>query len=334
MRLRGTWLAPVAIAIWAAAGASCRRAPLAGDAATDAPAPDAPATDARTTVEAQPETMVDSTQAHDTPSEPPATDADADADADAGYVGPGADLRDDTSNGDAPADRSTAADGSADGFDSDAPTDMAPVVDAPTDMIAADAPPDTPAQDRTSADGSDVRPDEQPCGPAGLICAPYRCDVARGQCFTTCMTDDDCVNGRPCRASSCGFQTPGPCSSNNECASGFCAQGVCCSSACTRLCSSCTLAAQVGTCAPVPSGGQEPGGRCPAGNVCDGRGECVPSVCAVDTDCGRYHRCTGTRCVACSPTCISSADCTPPAICIDRNGCTICGVADAGTDRP
>ena len=290
MRFPGTRLAPVAIAIWVVAAAGCRRAPLAGDAGQDAATTDAP-----TSVEARPETMVDSTLVHDAASEPPAADA------------------------------------SADRSEIDAPADIAPVGDVSADMTSTDSPADTAPHDLTGADHSDLRPDEQPCGPTGLICAPYRCDVARGQCFTFCTTDDDCLNGRPCRSSSCGTHPAAVCSAHAECASGFCAQGVCCTSACNRLCSSCALPGQIGICAAVANGSLEPGGRCPADNVCNGRGECVPSVCAVDTDCGRYHRCTGARCVPCSATCLSTADCAPGATCIDQNGCTYCGFPDAGT---
>ena len=179
-----------------AAGAGCRRPPLVGESA-----PDAAVTDARTTgerpppvVEAGQETMADSIAVHDVSSEPPAPDTLADV--------PEADVPGDRP-GDAPADRSM-ADTPGDLTNSDTPPDIAPVPDAPLDMTPADRPADTTPEDRPIADGSDVRPDEQPCGPAGWICAPYRCDVARGQCFNSCITDDQCVSGRPCRANSCG----------------------------------------------------------------------------------------------------------------------------------
>jgi hypothetical protein len=324
MRFPGTRFAAAAVAMLVAAGAGCRRPPLVGESA-----PDAGARDARTTgegppqvVEAGQETMADSIAVHDSSSEPPAPDTLADV--------PEADVPTDRA-GDAPADRSM-ADAPGDLTNIDTPPDIAPVPDAPLDLTPADRPADTTPEDRPSADASDVRPDEQPCGPAGWICAPYRCDVARGQCFNSCITDDQCVSERPCRANSCGFQQPGMCVANAECLSGFCAQGVCCTSACTRLCSSCAVPGQIGTCAPVANGSLEPGGRCPAGNVCDGRGECASSVCAVDTDCGRYHRCTGTRCVPCSATCVLNSDCISGSTCIDGNGCTYCGFPDAGTD--
>jgi hypothetical protein len=196
-------------------------------------------------------------------------------------------------------------------------------------MNTLDLAPDTTSPDHTAADASDVRPDEQPCGPAGLICRPYRCDLALGQCKTTCASDDDCI-GRPCTRGSCAFDLPAPCASGAECVSGFCAQGACCSTACNRTCFSCALPGTRGSCVPVPLGNPDPSGSCPNGYTCNGRGECIPPACAVDTDCGRYHRCPNGRCVPCQATCVNNADCIPGAICFDQNGCTYCGFADGG----
>jgi hypothetical protein len=94
---------------------------------------------------------------------------------------------------------------------------------------------------------------------------------------------------------------------------------------------SCAVPGAIGTCSFVPNGMPNPNGDCGPGSVCDGRGECAPSTCAVAIDCGRLHSCSGGHCIPCNATCASTADCAQGAICIDNNGCTYCGLPDAGT---
>jgi hypothetical protein len=321
----------LALTIAAAASAGCRRTPLTASAAEDAGA------DRRADIathgdavpdiaEAGPETVRDSadgradasdTSRAETGPDAPADLPRADAPADSGSERPA----------DAPADR-PAADAPPD-TPTDAPTDR-PNIDAPVDV----SPADVPAQDRVSSDGTDVRPEDQPCGPLGFHCRPFACDVALGTCKTTCAGDGDCFTGQPCVRGSCGRPSPGaPCTSNAECNSSFCAQGVCCATACNGRCRSCAIPGAVGICTAVPAGGLDPTGTCTAGNVCDSRSECVPSVCAIDSECGRYHLCSNARCITCVATCASDADCIGgPVRCIDRNGCTRCDLPDAGVD--
>jgi hypothetical protein len=176
------------------------------------------------------------------------------------------------------ADAANEADAPAGGASTDASADAAGG-DTPLDVAGEGAPP---------ADGgaSDVRPEDQPCGPLGVICAPFACDVARGVCKNTCLTNDDCVTGKTCNpVGLCGFKEDRACASSDECRSGHCAHGVCCDTACNQPCVSCALPGTVGTCTLVPSGLVDPIGTCPAGSTCNGRGGCAPPTCAVDGDC-------------------------------------------------
>ena len=213
----------------------------------------------------------------------------------------------------------------------DGPADLASA-DGPAEVAGNDAPPNGDApSDRTLADRSDVRPEDQPCGAQGFICTPFACDVARGVCKSTCATNDDCVTGQPCNAGLCGFRQPAACSSSDECLSGFCAQGVCCATACAGPCRSCALPGSFGTCTTVPRGALDPSATCGAGATCNGRGGCVPATCVADTDCGDLYLCNDAHCVPCNATCTSDAACAAPAVCIMRNFCTHCGFLDGGT---
>jgi len=304
MACRTVGLVAIVGAFAAAAASGCRRSPLANhDGAVD------PAGDGPSRGEGGPGPQ----DAHaETGGEAPSVDGEA------------GDLSTAT---DAPADTTvdTPIDSPADTLQ-DAPVDL-PVETVSPDALAEDAP-----VDRAGDGGGDARPEDQPCGPQGFHCAPFTCDVAIGMCKTVCFTDDDCFERSPCRQGICGNRNLIACMSNGECISRFCAQGVCCQSACNQVCYSCALAASTGSCQLVPAGNADPEMRCPAGNVCDGRGQCVPGSCTVDTDCGRYHSCFDGHCNSCLATCASSADCVAPSVCHDNNGCTRCGPADAGAD--
>jgi hypothetical protein len=233
------------------------------------------------------------------------------------------------------------ADAASDTPPADAQDDLAPDVgsgDAPQETASGDAivdgldgPADAPSTDGNT---SDVRPEDQPCGTLGFPCRPFACDVTRGACKTSCLSDDDCFTGVHCNATNvCGSNEDLTCASNSECVSGHCAQGVCCATACSGPCVSCALAASRGTCTVVPAGAPDPIGTCPTGTVCDERGGCAPPTCSADSDCGSLHFCTDAHCVPCSPTCITDAECAAGAICVDRNFCTYCTIADAGAEQ-
>jgi hypothetical protein len=302
MGLRAARLAIFALAAIAVTAAGCRRSPVAGrsgDAGGEPIGAPSVGDAAREPLDAGVET-------------PPHSSPDADLDAsDTG----------DVSTADAPVDQPTSG---------DAPTD-APS-DTPLDVAAPDAPANDEApSDRTLADGSDVRPEDQPCGPQGFNCAPFACDVARGLCKTYCATNADCITGKMCNpVGLCGFREDVACSSNGECLSGHCAQGVCCSTSCAGPCQSCALPGSLGTCTTVPRGALDPSGTCGSGGTCNSQGGCVPATCVADTDCGDLYWCTAGRCAPCNATCVSSSVCLPPAVCIVRNACSYCGFPDGG----
>jgi hypothetical protein len=326
MRFRAAPLAALAVAIAAAGVSGCRRHPLGGMSG-DTSLPDARAADVSEPGDAADSGAPPDDVSGDGPAPVDASGAEAPVPDSAGGDARG-DGRADGSSVEAVDGRAdTAADAPADTA-ADAPADTA--VDAPLDA-SVDAPADAVAADRAAADRtSDARPEDQPCGALGWNCAPFACDVARGQCKTVCASNDDCMTGRPCVGGSCGRYLVVPCAANNECASGYCAQGVCCETACNEACRSCALPGSVGVCTFVPSENLDPIGVCPRTTVCNGSGQCVGPACGIDTDCGDAAWCTNGRCAPCRATCASNADCTATAVCVMRNFCTYCTPADAG----
>jgi len=186
---------------------------------------------------------------------------------------------------------------------------------------------------------------------SGQPCEPYLCDGTGTQCATTCRTSDDCTPGRVCVNGRCGRNPLGAtCAIGDDCNSNTCQQGVCCATACTATCQSCALPGNAGTCTPVPAG-QDPlaqcadqsAASCGADGTCNGAGACrlyaASTVClaaactsalftpastcdgvgvchgGASLDCGLYQ-CGAT---GCKTTCATSADCTPPNVCIARN---------------
>ena len=333
MRLRA---APLAACVIVAAVSGCRRQPPARmpDGGADMIAGRA---DADATIDARPDATLDAARDSEEPAdtgagETIATDAAVETKAEDARVDLASDLHPEAASTDAPSDTPAAdapADQAPDGSNGDTPPDV-PIGDAAADR--GDAPPDA-AADAPSTDGTtpDVRPEDQPCGTLGISCRPFACDVARGVCKAACLTDDDCFTGIHCNAGNlCGYKEDTVCGADDECQSGHCAQGVCCATACNQRCYSCASLGSLKTCAPVPAGAQDPTGTCPTGTFCDGRGECVPPTCTADGDCGLFHLCTNGHCVPCTPTCVTTTECATPAICSGRNGCTYCGIADAG----
>ncbi len=72
-----------------------------------------------------------------------------------------------------------------------------------------------------------------------------------------------------------GASNGSPCTSPDECASGFCADDVCCDAACDGGCEACNTAPDVGVCTPhAPA--TDPEDACNGGaGVCDGHGACA-----------------------------------------------------------
>jgi len=324
MACRTIWVVVAACALIGTA-AGCRRSPLAND--RDGAAGDTSGTPSRGDAASEwPDAGLDA--AVDSAREVAPPDGDAvDLAPDAGEIRDATPEAIEDARGDAPVDVAVDApiDAPVDG-PADAPADT------PQETAGADASTDGSPPDVADAGGSDVRPEDQPCGPSAWHCNPFACDVALGICKSACVTSDDCFARGPCTQGTCGRPGFGaPCVANDECNSGFCAQGACCQTSCSGTCMSCAVLGSIGTCAFVASGMPSPNGGCAAGNVCDGRGQCIPTTCTVATDCGRYHSCSGGHCIPCNATCASTPDCTSPAICIDNNGCTYCGLPDAGT---
>jgi hypothetical protein len=83
-----------------------------------------------------------------------------------------------------------------------------------------------------------------------------------------------------------------PCTSADQCDSGFCVDGVCCTSRCDGVCQACNLTAN-GTCTTVPN--QTP---CPDSDLCDGTETCQNGQCVEGTplNCINSNVCTVDRC--------------------------------------
>jgi hypothetical protein len=195
--------------------------------------------------------------------------------------------------------------------------------------------------------------------PDSLPCSPYACNG--NSCFGACTADANCLAPNVCNANSCGKKMPGAsCSTGTECLSSFCAQGVCCDKACDGACQSCALPGMLGTCTNVPTGSQDPAGKCAddgatscgrngkcqagacqkytqgtackasvcpdatttftPGATCDGNGTCVTPA---DSSCFPF-RCGATN--VCKSSCTADADCAAPAVCIMGS----CGLKSLG----
>jgi hypothetical protein len=194
--------------------------------------------------------------------------------------------------------------------------------------------------------------------PATSSCSPYVCGPSA--CLTTCASDGDCAGGNVCRSGSCTALLPNgsACGAGGDCISTHCVEGVCCGAAACGTCSSCALPGKAGTCTPVPAGGNDPIGGCPATaattcgttGTCNGSGQCVrypagtpcvPATCsaaatltssacdgtgqcvAKSTDCTPF-KCDGTT-LTCKTGCATNGDCAPgytctgtPATCVHK----------------
>jgi hypothetical protein len=118
----------------------------------------------------------------------------------------------------------------------------------------------------------------------GQDCSPYVC--INGVCSFPCGA---CTFGTQCNPDSgrCDplFDVGDECSGDFQCKQGNCVDGYCCNSECRGSCEACNLAADPGTCSPVPEGDLPRGGRraCSSGDpadalcdgACDGMGACA-----------------------------------------------------------
>ncbi|HZS42006.1 MAG TPA: hypothetical protein VFF06_34495 [Polyangia bacterium] len=196
------------------------------------------------------------------------------------------------------------------------------------------------------------------CGnlPQAVSCAPFKCADATS-CEISCSKNGDCAGGVQCNNGSCGGRALGqPCAAGGDCASTFCAEGVCCATACGGTCASCAIPGSIGTCVPVPAGG-DPIGTCTAqtrascgldgkcdgaggcrkwvngtpcagptcadsstalsSRTCDGAGTCSPGV---QTDCDHFA-CDPTTALCFRAPCASSAQCSGGSSCRPDGTC-------------
>ncbi len=105
-------------------------------------------------------------------------------------------------------------------------------------------------------------------------CSPYKCGT-NNNCLNSCTTDADCVTGFYCSGQLCVAKKSNgaPCSTANECNSGYCVDGYCCNSTCTGSCRACNKAGSEGVCTfHQPS--SDPEAECGVCKVCDGAGAC------------------------------------------------------------
>lgn len=101
-----------------------------------------------------------------------------------------------------------------------------------------------------------------------------------------------------------------PCTSANECSSGYCVDGVCCDSACDAACSACNVSPMTtGACTAVPLGQDDvnAGLPCTGNSLCDGNGACKKEngqPCATSSECFQGFCADGYCCENdCSATC-------------------------------
>ncbi len=130
------------------------------------------------------------------------------------------------------------------------------------------------------------------CASTPHSCAPYRCDAALLVCPTRCDENGDCQQGFYCEASACvaARANGAPCSSKEECASGFCpVDGLCCDSACTGSCESCAEEGSRGICRGISGASKQGHVPCASDSSRCG-GQCQQGLCAYPAE--------GIECVA------------------------------------
>src|SRR6266545_766611 len=202
-------------------------------------------------------------------------------------------------------------------------------------------PPGTECQ--SGACASDALVSRQVCDGNGAckpgpteICAPFTCDPARRECFSTCTSSAECVQGRACAAGSCRVPPKLTCGRDEECSTGHCVDSVCCNAACPGPCLSCAVPEHLGTCYPIPPGAPDPRGLCrtdpPAScgqnGTCTGGGQCAeypvgsickPSICEADSFtpagvCDGHGACAIPTPLSCLPSHCAGSACSTPCL--------------------
>jgi len=125
-----------------------------------------------------------------------------------------------------------------------------------------------------------------------------------------------------------------PCTSRDQCASGFCSDGVCCNQDCRGSCMSCA-GATPGTCAPAAVGADphndctaQPMATCGTTGLCDGAGAC--RLYPASTPCGSTPSCSSSgTAVVLTRVCNGTGACVPDTV-HDCQG-FLCSNASCGT---
>ena len=123
--------------------------------------------------------------------------------------------------------------------------------------------------------------------------------VPAGYADNTCMSPKSCDGTTGNNACTTKYPMGYPCSTGSQCGSGMCIDGVCCSSTCLGTCQACNITGNLGTCANVPLGQEDPiattactgvfscngAGACllDNGQPCMNNGECVSNNCTAMT---------------------------------------------------
>jgi hypothetical protein len=169
--------------------------------------------------------------------------------------------------------------------------------------------------------------------------APARTPCAQGVCSddpvsqcVACVENEDCPEGGHCFEDICyrcddgvqngrehGVDCGGPCkeclgdpcTSADQCKSGFCADGRCCVTACDDICAYCP---NDGNCTALPKFSDDKNPLCDGDQACDGTGGCrnrSGTFCLTDIDCIDF-RCIQNVCKE-----LAGAPCNFPWECVD-----------------
>ncbi|WP_197041404.1 MopE-related protein [Chondromyces apiculatus] len=171
--------------------------------------------------------------------------------------------------------------------------------------------------------------------PMGTTCAPASCvnettvdgaDACNGSGVCVSVGTTDC-GVFACDGGACTNEKVigEPCTTGNECASGFCADGVCCDTACDASCDSCSAdrkeLGEDGECGPsavglecAPASCSPDGASANLTDRCDGSGVCVDA----GTESCQHFACVSG---ACEAACVDDTSCAPGAYCGDSSAC-------------
>ncbi|HEX3905469.1 MAG TPA: hypothetical protein VH853_21780 [Polyangia bacterium] len=233
------------------------------------------------------------------------------------------------------------------------------------------APPSCPTGSSTLTSGRTCDGKGTCQAPSTISCAPYVCNGSTA-CKAACSVDADCLSPEICdpATSLCGNKKRlgQTCAATSDClTNNSCVDGVCCSASSCGTCQACNVAGSPGNCANVPANTTAPHGLCaaspPCGNTgaCDGTGKCQlggtsvscgtascsgatftpvshcngTGACAAPTS----SACTGgfncnTSTQSCKTTCTADTDCVAPLTCQGSGSTKSCALKPNGQTCP